>query len=129
MSNKIKFKILKHAGDPIPYLAGATIFSKGDPGDSMFVVVEGRVDIIVDGEVVDTLEDGDIFGEMSLIDNQDRSADAVAGTDCSLVSIDEQRFIFMTDHTPRFALQVLRLVARRLRDRMADLERLRSGNS
>ena len=126
MSNKIKFNILKHAGDPIEYAAGSTIFSKGDPGDSMFVVVKGKVDISVDGQVVDSLDDGDIFGEMSLIDNQDRSADAVAGSDCTLVKIDERRFLYMTDHTPRFALQVMRLVADRLRERMADLERLRA---
>jgi CRP-like cAMP-binding protein len=43
------------------------------------------------------------------------------------VTIDEKRFLYMTDHTPRFALQVMRLVAARLRERMADIERLQSG--
>ena len=125
MSEQIKFKILKHAGNLDQFKAGDTIFKKGDAGETMFVVAEGTVDIVVDGKVVDQLTEGDLFGEMSLIDKQVRSADAVAGTDCALVTIDEKRFLYMTDHTPRFALQVMRLVALRLRERMADLERLR----
>lgn len=125
MSEKIKFKILKHAGNLDEYTAGSTIFKKGDPGDTMFVVGEGDVDIVAEGKIVETLTEGDIFGEMSLIDKQLRSADAVAKTDCKLVCIDEKRFLYMTDHTPRFALQVMRLVAERLRERMAELEQLR----
>lgn len=125
MSDKIKFKILRNAQDATKYPAGSTIFKKGDAGDTMFVVASGEVDIMADGKVVDTLSEGDLFGEMSLIDKQKRSADAVAKTDCALICIDENRFLFMTDHTPRFALQVMRLVAARLRERMADLERLR----
>ncbi|MEX0331597.1 MAG: Crp/Fnr family transcriptional regulator [Puniceicoccaceae bacterium] len=125
MSDKIKFKILKHAGNLDEFKQGDTIFKKGDPGETMFVVASGTVDIVAEGSVVDQLTEGDIFGEMSLIDKQVRSADAVANTDCSLVTIDEKRFLYMTDHTPRFALQVMRLVANRLRDRMAELEELR----
>ncbi|MEX0325854.1 MAG: Crp/Fnr family transcriptional regulator [Puniceicoccaceae bacterium] len=125
MSDKIKFKILKHAGNLDEFNQGDVIFKKGDPGETMFVVASGTVDIVAEGSVVDQLTEGDIFGEMSLIDKQVRSADAVANTDCSLVTIDEKRFLYMTDHTPRFALQVMRLVARRLRERMAELEELR----
>ena len=126
MSDKIKFKILKHAGNLDEFKAGDTIFKKGDPGETMFVVANAKVDIVAEGKVVDQLTEGDIFGEMSLIDKQVRSADAVANSDCALVTIDEKRFLYMTDHTPRFALQVMRLVAARLRERMADLERLRN---
>lgn len=92
----------------------------------MFALVSGEVDIVVDGNVIDQLTEGDIFGEMSLIDSQPRSADAVARTDCAIVTIDEQQFLLMTDRTPRFALQVMRLVTARLRERMADLERLKN---
>jgi len=123
MSAKYKFNVIKSA-EATPFSAGSAIFQKGDSGDSMFVVASGEVDIVVDGKVVDQLTQGDLFGEMSLIDKQPRSADAVARTDCSVVQIDEKRFLFMTDHTPRFALQVMRLVAQRLRERMADIERM-----
>lgn len=126
MSQPIKFKILKHASEPESYATGSHIFKKGDPGDSMFVVVTGEVDIVAEGKVVDHLTEGDLFGEMSLIDKQARSADAIAATDCSVIRIDEKRFLFMTDHTPRFALQVMRLITARLRERLTELEQLRS---
>lgn len=126
MSEKIKFNILKYAGNPVKFEAGSVIFKKGDPGDSMYAIAEGNVDIVAQGKTVDELNDGDIFGEMSLINGEARSADAFAKTDCSLVCIDESSFLFMTENTPRFALQVMRLVTERLRARMEDLERLRS---
>ena len=127
MSDKIKFNVLKHANKAVVYEPGAAIFKKGDTGRTMFAVYSGEVNIVAEGNVVETLSEGDIFGEMSLIDNQPRSADAVAGQDCKVIEIDEKSFLFMTDHTPRFALQVMRLVAARLRHRMAELEALKKG--
>jgi CRP-like cAMP-binding protein len=126
MSQKIKFNVPKRPGNTDEFKAGETIFKKGDPGETMFALVSGEVDIVADGNVIDQLTEGDIFGEMSLIDSQPRSADAVARTDCTIVTIDEQQFLLMTDRTPRFALQVMRLVTARLRERMADLERLKN---
>ncbi|EDY80746.1 cyclic nucleotide-binding domain protein [Verrucomicrobiia bacterium DG1235] len=126
MNAPIKFNILKHAGEPTPFSKGSVIFKKGDAGESMYLVSSGKVDIVADGNVVETLTDGDIFGEMALIDHQVRSADAVANTDCGVICIDERRFLFMTENTPQFALQMMRLVAARLRDRMADLEQMQS---
>ena len=126
MSEKIKFNIMKGANKAVAFQPGDLIFRKGEKGNTMFVVASGEVEITVDGKVVDRLTKGDLFGEMALIDNQPRSADAVAGNDCSIITIDEKSFLFMTDHTPRFALQVMRLVAARLRERMEDLEKLKS---
>jgi CRP-like cAMP-binding protein len=64
---------------------------------------------------VETAGPGAFVGEMALIDRQRRSASAVARTDCKLVRIDEQRFQFMTQQTPFFALEVMRTLVRRLR--------------
>jgi CRP-like cAMP-binding protein len=55
------------------------------------------------------------MGEMALIDSQPRSATAVALTDCSLAVIDEKRFLFMVHETPFFALDIMRILAERLR--------------
>jgi CRP-like cAMP-binding protein len=126
MSDKIKFKIQKNAKDVVLYPAGSTIFKKGEMGDCMYAIADGEVEVMAEGNVVDTLTAGDLFGEMAIIDRQPRSADTVAKTDCHILKIDEKKFLFMTDHTPRFALQVMRLVAARLRERMADLERLQA---
>jgi CRP/FNR family cyclic AMP-dependent transcriptional regulator len=81
----------------------------------MYVVKEGEVEVIVNGKVVDTIGPGGILGEMALIDKQPRSATATAKTDCKLVSVDEQRFQRLVQQTPHFAIQVMRVMAQRLR--------------
>jgi len=98
------------------FAAGATIFRKGAPGDYMYVVIEGEVDVMAEGKYIRTLSPGDIFGEMSLIDAAPRSADTVAKSDCVLAPVDERRFLFLVHETPMFALHMLEVMARRLRD-------------
>lgn len=110
-----KISIFKNVRDASHFAAGDTIFAQGDEGHEMFVVVEGKVDILVDGQVVTTLDDGDFFGEMSMIDHSPRSASAIAQTDCRLARVDEKRFSFLIQQTPFFALQVMKGMADRLR--------------
>ncbi len=95
--------------------AGETIFSEGETGHLMYVVLEGRVRLSVKNVEVDVLDAGGVLGEMSLIDAGPRSATATAITACKLVPITEQRFMFMVQQTPKFALQIMRVVADRLR--------------
>jgi len=107
--------LTRFASDQRPFSAGQTIFSEGQAGDVMYIVKEGEVDIVVHGKTVETIRSGDIVGEMALIDRHPRSASAVARTDCQLVPIDEKRFTFLVQQTPYFALEVMRVMARRLR--------------
>jgi len=100
------------------YPAGSVIFTLGDPGKTMYVVRAGEVDIKVGEQVIQTHGPGSLFGEMALIDNSPRSASAVAKTDCQLEGIDEMRFLFLVQHSPFFALQVMRIMADRLRSIM-----------
>jgi CRP/FNR family transcriptional regulator, cyclic AMP receptor protein len=97
------------------FSAGDTIFAEGEPGDAMYVVKVGEVDIRVHGRTVETVGPEGIFGEMALIDNQPRSAAAVAKTDCKLAPIDQKRFTFLVQEVPMFALQVMEIMAARLR--------------
>lgn len=97
------------------FSAGQHIFTAGQPGDTMYVVKEGEVEVVVNGKVVDTVGPGGILGEMALIDKQPRSATAVAKTDCKLVSVNEERFQRLVKQTPHFAIQVMRVMAQRLR--------------
>ena len=101
----------------IPYKAGDTVFKEGEPGDQMYVVLEGEVDIFVHGKVVETVGVDNFLGEMALIDSRPRSATAVAKTDCKLAPINQNRFKFLVQQTPHFALHLMQGMAERLRHR------------
>ena len=97
------------------YAADQPIFDEGDAAQVMYAVVEGTVDIVYRGRLLETVGPGSIFGEMALISDVPRSASAIARTDCKLVPIDEKRFEYMVQETPFFALEVMRVMAERLR--------------
>jgi CRP/FNR family cyclic AMP-dependent transcriptional regulator len=103
------------ATDPEAYAAGQTVFQEGQLGNRMYVVKEGRVDLLIRGRSIASVGRGGILGEMALIDSKSRSATAVAKTDCQLVPIDEERFTSLVQQNPHFALQVMRVLAQRLR--------------
>jgi len=112
----IDFGILAGAGAPVrEFKAGEVIFKQGDPARELFVIQSGKVEIHLGNRVLDTLPERSIFGEMALIDAAPRSATAVAATDVKLVPVDEKQFLFLVSRTPHFALNVMRVLARRLR--------------
>jgi CRP-like cAMP-binding protein len=97
------------------FKAGETIFNEGDPAAEVYVIWSGRVGIQLGDRLIDTLEGNEIFGEMALIDDEPRSATAVALTDVALVPISEMQFLLLVTRKPAFALEVMRVLARRLR--------------
>lgn len=112
----IDFGILAGAGAPVrEFKAGEIIFKEGDQGAEFFVIQKGKVDIQIGNRLLGTLGDHDIFGEMALIDTAPRSATAVAKTDARIVPIGEKQFVFLVSRTPHFALNVMRILVRRLR--------------
>ena len=90
----------------------------------MYVVMEGEVDIFIDGFHLETVSSDGIFGELSLIDLEARIASAKARTDCTLQAIDKRHFLFLVQETPMFALQVMKVMA----DRLHRPGPLRAGN-
>jgi len=112
----VDFRILAGAGAPVrQFRAGEVIFNEGDAASEFYVIQSGQVDIRLGNRVLRTLGDNDIFGEMALIDAAPRSATALAATDVTLVPVSERQFLFMVTRTPNFALNVMRVLARRLR--------------
>ena len=99
-----------------PVSAGQTIFSEGDGGDVMYVILEGEADIFVGHELVETAGAESVLGEMALIDNQPRSATVVARTDCRLLPIDGGKFDALTRRTPDFARIIMKVMAERVRN-------------
>lgn len=120
MATVSSFKLLRNEKDVRTVAAGETIFSKGDPGDVMYAVIEGEVDIVAPPDrLLETVPSGGIFGEMALLEHCVRSASAVARTDCRLAAISTDRFNFLVQMTPNFALDVMRTMAERLRRQTA----------
>jgi CRP-like cAMP-binding protein len=111
----VTLELFRNATDARPYRAGEAIFRAGDKGDNMYVVVEGEVRISAGGRELELLGPGGVFGEIALIDSGPRSADAVAVTDCRVVPVDEAWFKFLVQQTPFFSLQIMRVMADRLR--------------
>jgi CRP/FNR family transcriptional regulator, cyclic AMP receptor protein len=111
----VTIHLFQHSTEQESFEAGQLIFTEGQPGKVMYVVTAGEVEIKIGDTVIEALGSGDILGEMALIDTQPRSATAIAKTNCRLAPIDEQRFTFLVQQTPYFALQVMRIMADRLR--------------
>ena len=94
---------------------GATIFSKGDPGNSLFAVISGTVKISIsspDGRnaILNLIGPGEIFGEVALLDGQARTADATANTNCELFVIDRREFIPFVRSQPALAMKFIELL-------------------
>jgi len=112
----VDFRLLAGAGVPaLDFKAGDVIFREGDPARELFIIQSGEVEIRLGNRVLETLPQYSIFGEMALIDNAPRSATAVAVSETKLVAVSEKQFLFLISNTPYFALNVMRVMARRLR--------------
>ena len=99
---------------------GATIFSKGDPGNSLIAVVSGTVKISIsspDGRsaILNLIGPGEIFGEVAVLDGQARTADAIANTNCEIFVIDRREFLPFVRSQPALAMKFIELLCTRLR--------------
>lgn len=102
------------------YAAGSIIVGQEDPGDSMFVVTEGRVKVVLYGDngreiILSIFRADEIFGEMSLLDNRPRSASVIALEPTRVLTLDRAAFARHLDSHPQTALAVLAELSQRLR--------------
>jgi CRP/FNR family transcriptional regulator, cyclic AMP receptor protein len=99
---------------------GTTIFAKGDPGTGLMGVLTGAVKVSVasaDGKdiVLNIFHQGEVFGEIALLDGRPRTADATAMSDCELIVIERRDFVpFLSAH-PEVMLKVIEILCARLR--------------
>ena len=108
--------LFKSSENIVEYHQGEIIFSEGTHGDVMYAVLDGEVEIIVNNNPVEVIKPGNIFGEMALIEESFRSATAIARTECKLALVDQKKFLYMVQQTPYFSLEIMRLLADRLRN-------------
>jgi CRP/FNR family transcriptional regulator, cyclic AMP receptor protein len=111
----IPIEIFSHNTEKIMIQAGQALFREGDEGNRMYVLETGTAEVFVQSQLVETLAHGGIVGEMGLVSPGPHSASVIATTDCEFVVVDEKRFQFLVQQTPYFAIQVMRLMAERLR--------------
>jgi CRP-like cAMP-binding protein len=109
--------------------AGTAIYGKGDPGDSLFAVITGTVQISVpsvDGKdtVFAQLAVGEIVGEVALLDGRPRSADVAAVTDCELMVINRRDFVPLIHDHPELAFRLIDILCEKLRRTNDQVERV-----
>ena len=114
-SKKELEKVAK-AGDEITMTAGTMIIDQGQTGREAFVIVEGDVTVKRNNRKVATLGPGTVVGEMSLLDKGPRTATVVCETDCTLLVIDQRRFLGVVEEIPAIAYKLLASLAGRIRE-------------
>ncbi|GAB4551652.1 MAG: hypothetical protein OHK0023_18820 [Anaerolineae bacterium] len=115
----VSTNLFRHVSETKEFSAGSKIFSIGEYGQEMYVVIEGEVDLVdYQEKLIETVGVGGMFGELALIDSKPHSLTAIAKTDCKLAPVNYDRFIFMVVETPYFALHVMQVLADRLRRRI-----------
>jgi CRP/FNR family transcriptional regulator, cyclic AMP receptor protein len=95
--------------------AGTVMTRAGGPGDSFFLIMDGRVSVETPVGLTDPLQAGDFFGEMSLIDGEPRSATITALTDVRLLVVDRTHFWRLLDEAPNLLRRILVVLSRRVR--------------
>ncbi|QEY31376.1 Crp/Fnr family transcriptional regulator [Synechococcus sp. RSCCF101] len=110
-------KALAASGDTIHLSAGASIFRAGDAGSTMYGILEGTVRLSWDGDRAhEDLTAGDVFGAGALVvDDHTRFGTAIASSDCGLIVMNREKFLFAVQETPMFAIQLLASIDERLR--------------
>ena len=106
---------LFHGEPTITINRGEVVIAEGERGDTMFVVMDGLLDIRIHGVPVEKVGPGGVVGEMALIDHGVRSASVVAVEETSVVAVDEKRFMYLVQNHPYFAIRMMQLVVDRLR--------------
>jgi CRP/FNR family transcriptional regulator, cyclic AMP receptor protein len=102
------------------YDVSEVIFEEGSVGHELFVVLDGKVDIVRQSgagrTLIVTLGKGEFFGEMAVIDGSSRSATAIAAApNTRVMRINHARFVYLVSQQPAFALMIMDALSKRLR--------------
>jgi CRP/FNR family cyclic AMP-dependent transcriptional regulator len=119
------YRELEHSLDLIEYFQearnvvtlepGHVLFSEGEPGANMYVLMSGSASVSLGNDVLEIANPGTLLGEMALVDSSARSATVIAGSNCRVISIDRPQFNVLVRESPEFAVHVMTVMANRLR--------------
>jgi CRP/FNR family cyclic AMP-dependent transcriptional regulator len=110
-----KINLFKHARDAVTVPAGDTVFVEGAPDSFMYAVLDGEIELSVDGHPQELVGPGGIVGELAPIDPAPHSTTATAVVESRVVRVDRPYFVQLVQEHPTFALQVMTIMADRLR--------------
>ncbi len=104
----------------ISYPKNSTIINAGDESSSMFVIKEGKLKVMVSDDkgkelIFSTLTTGDLFGELSLLDDKPRAANVVAADKCVLIVLQKKDLLDLLDKNSKFAMAIIRFLCQRIR--------------
>ena len=105
----------RNAGVNVTFPAGSVVFNKGDPGNCMYVVQSGTIEMVIGETVIEVCGPNEAIGFMSVIDTARRSSTARVKEAVELSIIDQRKFRFMVDEVPNFATYIMGAMARRIR--------------
>ena len=108
-------ELFHHQLDVLSIPAGQALFKEGEQGNFMYVLMSGTAEISIRNRVMETAVPGTIVGEMAIIDENVRSATVIATSDCTFLPIERERFNFLVQQKPEFALHVMKVLTARLR--------------
>jgi CRP/FNR family cyclic AMP-dependent transcriptional regulator len=119
MAHEPKAGVATEIPDPAETVSldpGEFLFREGEAAHELYIVRKGVLRIVSGSTVYETVRAGGIVGEMGIVEQgARRSASVIAGTRAELVKIDTAKFLALVANTPDFSLEVMRVMARRLR--------------
>jgi CRP/FNR family cyclic AMP-dependent transcriptional regulator len=104
-----------------PFEKDEVICNAGDPGDKMFIIINGKVKVVVSGEdgeekVIASLGGGDYFGEMALLTGEPRSATVITTDPSEMFILNKSDFDLIVERFPSITLSMGKIMSQRLRD-------------
>lgn len=112
------------------YRDGEVIIRQGDPGDCMYVIQEGKAEVLRETNGIEVqlavLNEGDFFGEMAIFDHEVRSATVRAAGEVRVLTIDKRTFLRRITEDPSVAFRIVEKMSHRIRELDAELVRLKT---
>jgi CRP-like cAMP-binding protein len=108
-------KLFRDWQDVTEHKAGETIYSAGDPAEFLYIVLSGEVHVELQGEKLETAQEGGVIGEMAMIKSARQSASAIAANEVKLARLDRNNLKKIIKGSNGFSLHVMAALARRLK--------------
>ena len=107
---------LKDISSEREYKNGEEIITEGESGNESFIIADGMIEILKNSKTITTLEKGDYFGEMAIIENEPRSATAISKGNSLLVVLDGDAFRKMIVSNSNISFNLVKVLSNRIRE-------------